>query len=552
MALGTIAASHADENEPYAIVSLSNYRPNSGDPIAVYLDLYDCVSFPANISARLTNPTMGGFVPFATLSKSSSSYKWKKNGSVFRVQWLYRGPTGDGIGNQDVVVFPDATGGCVTDPEVFREDSEPAWWYPKTSGLAGININSLLVLPELNGVSMSWTHNGAVDESNFFEIQYAAAGTNEWSRSFVTKDSKYNLLGLSKGTIYDVRIRGGNKNGVGEWLLSYQDTSLRTPASFVVSSMKTDGTPTRTFATGDTVRVEMKLNECSIQPQSNGAITYILFASDRTQTQFPPRVAFADSQGFTYDGVLQKYEGSLDFSDLPDGSYEMQPYLTGNCGWTYGPVSLGGSPYGNRLEFTVGPRVPQLPRWTGNPGEITFVDNFEVTAQTSTSATLTWSRPKNTEDGPFTYTVEMIKPDNTVIKILGTTKNHSFTVGGLKAGTRYEFQVLASNSATTLPSMRPYSTIEMATSNLTVKRGGKLTAVAYAKAIGTVVPSGATVTIAKPKGTFLFSDCTFAKNVVTFKNSVGACSVQLTIKPKKVGNKQPKSIVSLHDVMIKK
>ena len=66
------------------------------------------------------------------------------------------------------------------------------------------------------------------------------------------------------------------------------------------------------------------------------------------------------------------------------------------------------------------------------------------------------------------------------------------------------------------------------------------------------VPSGATVTIAKPAGSFLFSDCTFAKNVVTFKNALGACTVQLTIKPKKVGKTQPKSIISLHDVMIKR
>jgi hypothetical protein len=230
----------------------------------------------------------------------------------------------------------------------------------------------------------------------------------------------------------------------------------------------------------------------------------------------------------------------------------MEAYLIGNCGWTFGPGGLEGSPYpyGNKLEFQVGPTVAQVPIW-GELGNQNY-PGADVTAQTSTSAKIEWAQPRNLEDGPFTFTVDIVRPNGTLVKTLGTTKGYSFTATGLKPATDYRFRVTAANSVTTIPAMKPTSTTGMRTANVTVKRGSKLTAAAHAKAIGVSVPSGATLSITKPAGTFPFTDCKFAKNVVTFNNSVGACTVQLTIKPKKVGKTQPKSIISLHDVMIKR
>lgn len=560
MFFGTFTSGHAGTvSYSYAEVIVSNTRPNVGDPIAIYLDLYDCSISPTDISVQLFegNPFSLGD-PIVTLTNKSTGYKVKKVGSVFKVQWLYRGPSGNGVTSASVVVLPAAAGGCVTDPDEFLGDTGTASWIPSSVPIFGHNVFSIMTIPDTNGLKIWWQSDNSyvADESNLFEIQYAITGTNNWSRSFVTGDSIYTLPGLTKGVVYDVRIRASDKNGTGPWSLATSQDSLRTPASFTATSQKTDGTPTRTFATGDTIKFEIKLDDCTVEPSyQGGSLPYYVFASDRTQAEFPPIVLTADSEhNFSYDAALNRYEGTFEIPSLPDGAYSFYSTLTGTCGWSYIPGPLNGSIYGNFLEFTVGPKVAQLPNW----GSGVLQDLYSsyrgvfVTAQSSSSATLSWGRPVNVEDGPFTYTVELLKPNGTVSKVLGTTKYHTFNVGGLSAATEYLFRVLASNSATTDSSLRPYVVVYARTANLTVKRGSKLSAAAYAKAIGVKVPSGATVTIAKPAGTFLFADCTFAKNIVTFKNSVGACSVKLTIKPKKVGKKQPKSIISLHDVMIKK
>jgi len=546
--------------DPYAEISLSNQRPNVGDPIAIYLDLYDCSIFPTDISVELSESD-GPFSfgdPFATLTNKSTGYKVKKVGSVFKIQWLYRGPIGDGVTSARVAVSPNATGGCVTDTEQFVGDSEWANWIPSPVTLFGHNVFSIETLPDTNGLKIWWQSDNSyvTDESNFFEIQDAIAGTNNWSRSIVTADSKYFLTGLAKFVHYDVRIRASDKNGTGPWSTSDRQNTFRTPASFTATSQTTDGTPTRTFATGDTIKFEIELDDCTVDPSNpSGSLNYIVWAADTRQNQNQLfGTGIADNTGFIYDAALESYKGALYIPSLPDGAYYLYNIFFGNCGWTYGPESLAGPIYGNFVEFTVGPKVAQVPNWgSGYMSELySSYRGVFVTAQSSSSATLSWGRPVNVEDGPFTYTVEQLKSDGSVSKILGTTKNYTFNISGLSAATDYRFRVLASNSATTNSSLRPSVVVYARTANLTVKRGSKLSAAAYAKAIGAVVPAGATVTIAKPAGTFLFADCTFAKNIVTFKNSVGACSVQLTIKPKKVGKKQPKSIVSLHDVMIKK
>lgn len=553
--------------DPYAEISLSNQRPNVGDPIAIYLDLYDCSIFPTDISVELSEGDSPFFVgdPFATLTNKSTGYKVKKVGSVFKIQWLYRGPIGDGVTSARVAVSPNATGGCVTDTEQFVDDSYWANWIPSSVTLFGHIVFNIMTSPDTNGLKIWWNSDNSyvTDESNFFEIQYAIAGTNYWSRSFVTGDSKYSLTGLTKFLIYDVRIRASDKNGTGPWIESTGSGNMRTPASFTATSQTTDGIPTQRFSTGDTVKFEIKLDDCTAGPYyTGGSLPYLIFATDRTQDQWTPISGlFADSTGFSYDAALDRYQGTFEVSSLPDGAYRLYTNLAyiaisgaPVCGWSYAPGPLNGLINGNMVEFTVGPKVAQVPNW-GSGSMPELYSNYRgvsVTAQSSSSATLSWGRPINVEDGPFTYTVEQLKSDGSVSKILGTTKNYTFNISGLSAATDYMFRVLASNSATTNSSLRPYVVAYTHTAHLTVKRGFKLSAAAYAKALGVVVPAGATVTIAKPAGTFSFTDCTFAKNIVTFKNSVGACSVQLTIKPKKVGKKQPKSIVSLHDVMIKK
>lgn len=546
MMFGAMTSSQANGNFPYAEVSLSNSRPNPGDPIAVYLDLYDCQVFPTSISVNMYS-SFYDLDPIV-LDEKNSTFKVRKVGSVFKVRWLYRGPVGDGINNQRYEVEANATGGCITDPEDFREDSSWAEWIPTTTSYELLGVYSFFAAAEVNGLSLSWIPYGTnlSDETRFYEIQYAVAGTGLWSHSIITKDLSYRLQGLTKGTVYDLRIRARSNTGSGEWVENNWEARFRTPAAYEVTSFNADGKATRTFNAGETVKVKMKLSECSSQPsiqQSNGSLSYTLYS--RTSPDFEVRNGMADSQGFPYDGVLQKYEGEIEFSNLPNGTYFMQSYLIGNCGWTW---AVGGLPRGNDLEFTIGPKVPQVPLW----GDVVMSSGVDVTAITATTATLAFSKPANLEDGPFVYTVEQLTSEGSVAKVLGTSKNYSFKVGGLIPGTKYEFRILVSNAVTTSPNMRPKSSIEVRTANVTVKRGSKLTAAAYAKAIGASVPSGATVSIAKPAGTFPFTDCKFSKNVVTFNNSVGACTVQLTIKPKKVGKTQPKSIVSQHDVIIKR
>ena len=556
LVFGLLAPSNAEGNEAYAEMTFSNARPNVGDPVAIYLDLFDCGTFPTNLSISLST----GFDsdPFAVLSKTTSGYKMKKVGSVYKVQWLYRGPTGDGITNTPVVITIDGSGGCITDPDDFRDDFDEEYWIPSSFNWFGLYIYNFRVFSDVGGLALDWqTFDARSDSSSFFEIQYAIRGTEEWSRSFTTRDWSYKLRGLTKGTIYDVRIRARSSTTTGDWTLNLEPPIVRSPAAWTITSKSVAGTPTRFFGSGDTVKVNMKLEECTVEPQLfpdlSGTISYTLFASDgRTQEQFTPIVGLAGVTGFTYNSTLQKLEGDFDLTGLPNGTYEMQAYLIGTCGWTFGPGDLEGSPYpyGNKLVFQVGPRVAQVPLW----GEIgaQYYPGAEVSAQTSTSAKVEWAQPVNLEDGPFTFTVDIVRPNGTVVKTLGSTKSYSYSVTGLKPATDYRLRVSASNAVTTTPAMRSTSTTFMRTANVTVKRGSKLTAAAYAKAVGVSIPSGATATIAKPSGTFQFTDCKFAKNVVTFNNSVGACTVQLTIKPKKVGKTQPKSIISQHDVMIKR
>lgn len=555
MLFGALTSSQANGSYPYAEISFSNSRPSPGDAVVIYLDLFDCGTFPTNLSVNL------GYVfesePFATLTKSTSGYRMKKVGSVYKVQWIYRGPLQDGVTSNPVDAEAEGSGGCIADSIDFREESERSFWIPTGAIWFGLGVYNFRSTPDASGLNLSWEPNDLTpDASNFFEIQYAIAGTDNWSRSFVTKDWSYKLRGLSKGTVYDIRIRAGNKTITSDWFVSDMPTSMRTPASFAISSESISGTPTRFFSTGETVKIKMKLPECSAEPQrignESGYITYYLSASDgRTHDQFPTQGANVGDTGFNYDGARQVFEGEFEVVNLPNGTYTLDAYLFGggSCGWTYSPITPDYPPFGNRLEFSVGPKSAQIPTW-GNPGDLFFPGG--VAAHTSTSANLAWAAPRNLEDGPFTFTVQMLKPDETVLKVLGTTKDYTFNVTGLKPATKYLFRIVASNAVSITPEMRPATTFEMRTANVTVKRGSKLTAAAYAKAVGVSIPSGATATIAKPAGTFPFTDCKFAKNVVTFNNSVGACTVQLTIKPKKVGKTQPKSIISQHDVMIKR
>lgn len=556
LVFGLLAPSNAEGNTAYAEMSFSNFRPSAGEPIVIYLDLLDCGTFPTNLSINLAT----GFDsdPFAVLSKTTSGYKMKKVGSVYKIQWLYRGPAGDGITNSPVVITIDGSGGCITDPDDFRSDFDVNYWIPSSFNWFGLFIYNFKVFSDVGGLTLDWqTFDARSDSSSFFEIQYAIRGTEDWSRSFTTRDWSYKLRGLTKGTIYDVRIRARSNTTTGEWTVDLNSPIVRSPAAWTITSKTVTGSPTRLFASGDTVKINMKFEECTVEPQRfpdlAGTISYTLFASDgRTQEQFNPRVGLVGVTGFTYNSALQKLEGDFDIESLPNGTYEMEAYLIGNCGWTFGPGSLDGSPYpfGNKLEFQVGSRAAQVPLW----GEIgpQYYPGAEVSAQTSTSAKIEWAQPRNLEDGPFVFTVDIVRPNGTLVKTLGSTRGYSFTATGLKPATDYRFRVSASNAVTTTPAMRSTSTTFMRTANVTVKRGTKLTAVAYARAVGASVPSGAKVTIAKPAGTFPFTDCKFAKNVVTFSNSVGACTVQLTIKPKKVGKTQPKSIVSQHDVILRR
>jgi len=548
--VGSVQSAQADV-EPWANISLSNANPSVGDPVAVYVDLTNCATAPTSFEVRLFQN--GVMEPFARLTKSTTGFTMRKIGTTYSLKWIYRGPTGDGVTSQRVWSLFVGTGGCAPSDGGFEA---VASWGIASAGEVPSNVWSIYTQPQEGAIQMSWfAPIEGLDPSLYYEVQYSIFGLNSWSRSFATRDTSYVILGLTYQTIYDVRVRAVNRFGAGAWTQDTNQNYRRTPALFKTWITDGNGVETTKLSSTSTSVMHARLSNCSYEPpiaNTGGTMHWYLWPVTTADGGTNLGGEFETSAGAatSYDSASHTYEASFTMPDLPAGDYRAVVYFYSmGCTWTFTPNALDGSKVSNTLEFSVGDHVVRKPIWGSRMQQGDFVT---VTRVSPTSATLSWNAPLNIEDGPFTYSINLITGNGDTFKTLGTTSATSFTLTNLQQFTPYSIVVRASNSATATVDSQPYMYIDFQTSRYTAKRGTKLGASVLASATGVTIPTGATVTLTKPSSALLFTNCTFKGNIVTLANQVGACTVQMTIKPKKIGRVQPATIVKILDVMIKK
>ena len=549
---GLTIPSQADSEASSSVV-VSNYRPVVGEPIAIYASIYACNVSPTNFGVSLYHPNDNE--PFATLTKSTTNFKSRKVNGEIQMKWIYSGPTGDGVDSRVVFVTFFGTGGCVNNPDDFISEAS---WSPVVPE-APYGVGQFSSQPDTNGLRLKWRDfNVDPDPTRYFELQYSRSTTNVWSRSITTTATTYNLRGLTRGTIYDLRIRSVNSVGASDWTYHTGQNHSRTPGLFSVWTSSTDGTPNTMYDLFVPIRANIEIDTCDYQPSTqnewNGSLAYSLFPIKGGYPDGYNAISGTAEAGqdatINYDGATHKYSVSWSLPFLSAGEYEMYVYFFGSgCSWNFTPTYIDGSKYGDLVHFTVGPEQVTVPDWGSNSmnGE-----GVLLTGQSATSASFAWQSPANIEDGPFTYEISLISEALPAPKILGRTTKNTFTATGLAPFTEYAINVTAQNAATVTADARPNSMTRFTTANLSAKRSAKATAVQIAASASVNIPAGATTTISRPSGTFVFSNCTIAKNVVTYKSTVGACTVQLTIKPKKVGRVQPASIIKILDVMVRR
>ncbi len=545
-----LPAAHAGV-ESWAGVTLSNVSPSVGDPVAIYVELTNCTAAPTTFQVALYSGPM--MAPFATLTKSTSGYTMRKSGSTIYMQWIYRGPTGDGITSDAVFTVFTGSGGCAPNNEGFESVNS---WAPTNATNAPSDVWGIYPRPQHNAIQLSWSAPYAgLDPSLYYEIQYSIFGLNTWSRSFATRDTSYVILGLTYQTIYDVRIRAVNRFGAGPWTQDTHQNYQRTPALFTTWLTDVNGIETTNPSLPAGNVMHARLSNCDYSPtpsNTGGTLSWYIFPTSSADngTTFEGVVEISPGATTSYDQATKTYDASFTMPDLPAGNYQAFMFFYGmGCSWNFTPNALDGSKSSNTLEFSVGDHVVRKPLWGSRIAQGDWVTVSNVSA---TSATLSWGTPQNIEDGPFTYSVSLLDDNGGVAKTLGTTTSTSFTMKNLQQFTRYSMVVRASNSATTTTDSEPYMYMSLQTATYTAKRGAKLNATTLSAATGIKIPSGATVALTKPAGTSLFTNCTFKSNIVTLANSIGACSIKMTIKPKKVGRTQPASIIKTFDVMVRR
>ena len=553
--LSLAAPSRADGN-PEVNLWLSSNQPKVGDPVVIYAEILGCSTMPTDITVSLLQ--WPNLEPTATLTKATSGFKSKIVRGDIQLQWIYRGPTGDGVINKITFVDLNASGGCVVDSQWFH--AQGLWDPTDNVGVPG-EVGSLVIRPIDGGLIVNWSSPFIIsDVANFYEIQYAVADSNQWSRSLVTRNLSYQLSDLKNGVVYDIRVRATNRTGNGPWSvanLSALDRQYRTPASYSVWFQDSSQNRKSSFAVGDTVTVHMHLTNCNYQPSTQnewgGSLAWTLFPkvngqSDGWHTQNGTAESSTNSN-ISYDGTAKTYDVTFDLVGLSAGTYGIYSYFFGGgCSYPLDSDNGQGN-QGASVEFTVGDYTPSVPFWGSSAAP--FWSNVAIQTVTSrNSATLNWPAPLNVLDGPFTYAVYIYKGTGDAT-YLGTTDRNSYTITGLTANTRYQVEVRALNALQPNRATAPSESSWFTTRAIVVAKKSKTTAVSFAKLVGLVVPKGATLTMTRSKDKLALLDCSVTKNVLQAASAVGACTVDFVITPKMVGKVKPKPIKSSYDVMIR-
>ena len=365
---GVAAPSHAAGN-PDVELWLSSQQPDVGDAVAIYAQIYGCATIPTDISVSLYHGY--GNAPVATLTKNTSGFKSRTVRGDIQLQWLYRGPTGDGIDNNVMFLHLGATGGCVVNAQTFHAEGI---WDPTNNMISPNNLGPRVV-PIDNGLRVLWTAPWlSSDPVDFYEVQYAVANTNQWSRSFITHDVMYEIRGLSQGVVYDVRVRATNRIGSGNWAVvdsSTAQSTVRTPAAFPTWVQDSTSARRNAFATNETVTVRMHLTNCDSQPSTQtygGSVQWTLVPTtygvgDGMNAQSGYAESSQNAEA-VFDPQARTYDLSFDIPNLSAGSYSLNAYFfSTGCSYPLTPVNAEGLPQGSIVDFTVGNYVPAVPFW---------------------------------------------------------------------------------------------------------------------------------------------------------------------------------------------
>ena len=546
--------SHAVEN-PSLQLRVSNQLATPGQAMVISGVLENCSTLPTTLNLNLTrNIDEDAFVQ---ISITSSSFKYYKVGTTFFMNWIYRGPTGDGIEAGPIFAYANASGGCITSP--FGIGGYTSWMaVSNQSSVIPEDVSGFYSSPLLTGLRLSWgAPQNVLSRDLFYQVQYTVLNTDNWSHSITTRDTSLVLANLLPWTMYRVRVRAVNSAGAGPWTLSPPDygSDQFATAGYSVVSANSSNTITSTIASGDTVTIKMHLTHCTYapypfndpDPSRSGTIDYRIFPIVNGYADGYHAISGLIDNPISgpsgvYDSNAQTYDVSFPLSGLADGTYELETYFFGQgCSYDYTP-ELTRYPNGETIRFTIGAESASIPQWSGPIG---------ITKLTTTSATLAWNPPANLGDGPFTYSVDIIDSINEKTRLIGSTTDTSMLVTGLVAGSQVAARVTVTNSVTPSGSA-PYSMVALQMPDVVVKGGTKLALPTLLKTLGLTVPTGGTSAVAMSTKKTALKDCAVAKNVISLKSVIGACSVAITITPKRIGNRKPKPVVQYYDILTKR
>jgi len=559
--MGLVAPSQATESAQ-AFIWISNQRPHIGDPERIRVIIQNCPTVPTSVTLSLAIGNQNGtFGPaYAQLTDHSTGFSIKKSGTEVSMQWLYRGPTGDGVDSNGTVVSIAGSGGCAADSRTFQY-AENYWFPVQVNNQPPWQPSIAWSYPDLDGLQIFWENQYGNDSTSslvYYEVQYAPEGSNNWSGSLVTKDTNLYIRGLAQGTIYDLRIRAGNKYGKSSWGTANGLNSQRTPASFKIWASALDNTQSHFFASSAKVKMHIHATGCTAQPALNTFNFYATSVIGGHPSGFggaSGTAESADDATAVFDESAGTYDLTWTMPTLADGTYAINSIFYGlsGCHWDFGPNPNNGVPVSNTVQIVVGNLSAELPFW----GSLAAANGISMAwpdaVPSANSAVINWVRPTNISAGPFTYEVSLY--DGSGQKLLAKYSNltdTSVTVTGLQPDSFYSYTVTAQNSATTTPESRPSQQAEFFTPPFTAKTSTATNVAAFAKLTGIKIPAGAKVSLGVASDTFAFKDCTSRSNKITFGANVGACTVQLTVTPRKVGKKKPVTRKTSFDFLITK
>ncbi len=549
--LGLAMPSQATGN-PFLSIELSNLKPVVGDPVVINFSLEGCATFPTSITADFFHDNDSQ--PFVTFNSSSPGFaKVKVDSNFWAAHWIYKGINSAGVDNRAITVSVSGSGGCIADPNNFGQSQT---WIPASEGQKPAAMDFIFDHPIKGGVLVEWTPTISQNErSTYYELQYKRMGTTNWSHSRITRDSSYSFTNLQQNSVYNFRLRVGNRFGVSDWTtdLNIED-SERTPGLFEATVLNSDGDQLPTFDSSSNLHFHIHLENCSHAPTTGDLINYrtAVDAGGYFDANAPHASGSINLSSATYDSVKQTIDAYAAIPTLSAGNYRFSGEYSGEaCTWTFSPnTAIVRNRYSNLVQFDINDHQLDAPNWgtyNGRSGQSVTIAN-----QTSTSLVLQWPIPANVEDGPFTYYVS-IWNGMTVSKTFPATTENSMLITGLTPQEPVGFKVEASNSAGNNLSIRPTMNYWNIQPYQVVKKGTSFTSASFAKLMNVKVPAGASITMRAMKTAegAGFTDCTLAKSTIKTAKVLGACSVVLVIQPKKVGRLTPQADLHFFTLLLR-